>query len=70
MSNSFVGLSNLTANSKYVSFRIVLPKSEFQLLLMSKPAIGNDFESAFYHLSRSTGCGRKNTPIWEGHSFG
>ena len=54
MSNSFVDLSNLATNIKCISFNIVLPKSEFQLLLMSKPAIENDIESAFYHLSRST----------------
>ena len=47
MSNSFVSLSNLATNIKYISFNIVLPKSEFQLLLMSKPATGNDFESVF-----------------------
>jgi len=28
------------------------------------------FHSTTYYLRQATGCGRKNTPIWEGHSFG
>ena len=66
-----------------VSQSIALTWEFFQLLLASQPhtviahlqtVAGSDTSNSrrddSWYLQLCTGCGRKNTPIWEGHSFG